>query len=213
MKTHPERGRLRKLRTPFLFYAHFDQIFVRHRTYVLGTSAVDTGVRIPKNQRAACVCAIVFASLRPFDSTFWPARSSGSEGHSNHSEAFPTNSGAPRDVVASSLEKQMIPRSLRPDRPASYIRGGEELLIDFRRRLELDAEERVERRRLDIAEQTLEPNIPGVRIRAWEKVHALRMPSSAEHPVLNVIAFDTELSLADVHEEQRVRSQRAATVI
>jgi hypothetical protein len=107
----------------------------------------------------------------------------------------------------------MIPRSLRPDRPASYIRGGEELLIDFRRRLELDEEERVERRRLDIAEQTLEPNIPGVRIRAWEKVHALRMPSSSEHPVLNVIAFDTELSLADVQEEQRIRSGHAATVI
>ncbi len=108
----------------------------------------------------------------------------------------------------------MIPRTpLRQDRPTSYVRGGEELLIDFRRRLELDAEERVERRRLDIAEQTSVPNVPGVRIRAWEKVHALRMPSGSEHPILNVIAVDTELSLADVHEEQRVRSRRAATVI
>ncbi|MEA3179475.1 MAG: hypothetical protein QOI59_2998 [Gammaproteobacteria bacterium] len=107
----------------------------------------------------------------------------------------------------------MILSPLRTVKPASYIRGGEELLIDFRRRLELDEEARVERKRLDIAEQTLEPNVPGVRIRAWEKVHALRMPSGPEHPVLNLIAAATQLSLADVHEEQRVRSRHVTAVI
>lgn len=94
---------------------------------------------------------------------------------------------------------------------ANHSRG-EELLIDFRRRLELDEEERVERRRVDIAAQTLEPNIPGARIRAWEKVHALRMPSTPGHRVLSLIAAATQLSLADVHEEQRIRSERAAVV-
>jgi hypothetical protein len=107
----------------------------------------------------------------------------------------------------------MIPTGLRSDDRPSYLRGGEELLIDFRRRLELDEEARVERRRLDIAEQTMEPNGPSVRIRAWEKVHALRMPSSPGHPVLNLIAVATQLSLADVHEEQRVRSERAPRAI
>lgn len=104
-------------------------------------------------------------------------------------------------------------RALLPVARSHYLRDGDELLIDFRRRLELDEEARVERRRVDIAEQTLEPNIPGVRIRAWEKVHALRMPSSPGHPVLNLIAIATQLSLADVHEEQRIRSGRAAAVI
>ncbi|HWM66247.1 MAG TPA: hypothetical protein VNO35_06645 [Steroidobacteraceae bacterium] len=107
----------------------------------------------------------------------------------------------------------MIPIDLRPVRPPSYLRGGEELLIDFRRRLELDQEARVEQRRQDIAEQTSVPNGPGVRIRAWEKVHALRMPSSPEHPVLNLIAAATQLSLADVHDEQRVRSRHVTAVI
>jgi hypothetical protein len=97
-----------------------------------------------------------------------------------------------------------------PGRP-HYSRG-EELLIDFRRRLELDEEERVERRRVDIAAQTLEPNVPSARIRAWEKVHALRMPSSPGHRVLSLIAAATQLSLADVHEEQRIRSERAAVI-
>jgi hypothetical protein len=104
-----------------------------------------------------------------------------------------------------------IPR--RPDGHSSYLRVGDELLIDFRRRLELDEEARVERRRLDVAEQTLEPNLPGVRIRAWEKVHALRMPSSPEHPVLNLIAVATQLSLADIQAEQRVRSEQVTAVI
>jgi hypothetical protein len=104
-------------------------------------------------------------------------------------------------------------RASFPVARSHYLRDGDELLIDFRRRLELDEEARVERRRVDIAEQTLEPNVPGVRIRAWEKVHALRMPSSPGHPVLNLIAVATQLSLADVHEEQRVRSGRAAAVI
>ena len=80
-------------------------------------------------------------------------------------------------------------------------------------RLELDEEARVEQRRQDIAQQTSEPNGPGVRIRAWEKVHALRMPSSPEHPVLNLIAAATQLSLADVHDEQRVRSRHVTAVI
>jgi hypothetical protein len=99
----------------------------------------------------------------------------------------------------------------RPQGRALYSRG-EELLIDFRRRLELDEEERVERRRVDIAAQTLEPNAPSARIRAWEKVHALRMPSSPGHRVLSLIAAATQLSLADVHEEQRIRSERAAVI-
>ena len=107
----------------------------------------------------------------------------------------------------------MSQRALFPEARSQYPRAGDELLIDFRRRLELDEEARVERKRVDIAEQTLEANVPGVRIRAWEKVHALRMPSSPGHPVLILIAGATQLSLAAVHEEQRVRSGRAATVV
>jgi len=96
-----------------------------------------------------------------------------------------------------------------PDRP-SHLRSGYETLLDFRRRRELDAEARLERRRLDVAEQTEELNVPGVRIRAWEKVHALRMPSSPEHPVLEMIAITTQLSLLEVREEQRARLRLAA---
>ena len=129
---------------------------------------------------------------------------------------FATTENAVRDLFAPhrTIEKLSPVTDREAGRPQgrpSYSRG-EELLIDFRRRLELDEEERVERRRVDIAAQTLEPNVPSARIRAWEKVHALRMPSSPGHNVLSLIAAATQLSLADVHEEQRARSERAAVI-
>jgi len=86
-----------------------------------------------------------------------------------------------------------------------HLRGSDESLIDYQRRREIEAEERAERKRLEAAEQTLEQNVAGARIRAWEKVHALRMPVDPHHPILGQIAITTQLSLADVHEEQRLR--------
>jgi hypothetical protein len=98
---------------------------------------------------------------------------------------------------------------LIPDRRPSYLRTESEAFIDFRRRCELDAEARVERKRLASAEQTSELNLPGARIRAWELVHALRLPSSPAHCILGKIAIATQLSMAEVLEEQRVRSRPA----
>ena len=72
-------------------------------------------------------------------------------------------------------------------------------------RLELDAEERLHQRQRALAEQSSTANAPAVRIRIWEKVHALRMPGDAAHPVLEVIAFGTGLTLEQIREEQRTR--------
>jgi hypothetical protein len=72
-------------------------------------------------------------------------------------------------------------------------------------RLAEAAEERLRERQRELAEQSSTANPPGVRIRAWEKVHALRMPGDATHPVLDVIAHGTGLALEQIHEEQRAR--------
>lgn len=78
-------------------------------------------------------------------------------------------------------------------------------------RLAIEAMERAQKRQLEAAEQSSDLNPADVRIRAWEKVHALRLPSSPSHPVLHVIAIRTGLTLAQVHEEQRARyAHRAA---
>jgi hypothetical protein len=86
-----------------------------------------------------------------------------------------------------------------------------ELISTYAERLALAEQERAQKRRLELAEQRSENNPPVVRIRAWEKVHGLRMPHDPMHPILDVIVTGTGLTLAEVREEQRVRAaERAA---
>ena len=77
-------------------------------------------------------------------------------------------------------------------------------------RLAHEEYERAEKRRQDLAEQRSAVNPPDVRIRTWEKVHQLRLPADPTHPILDVIAVGTRLTLAEVLEEQRNRAARAA---
>lgn len=77
-------------------------------------------------------------------------------------------------------------------------------------RLAHEEHERAEKRRQELQEQRSELNPPEVRIRTWERVHQLRLPADPTHPILDVIAISTRLTLADVREEQRLRAARAA---
>jgi len=77
-------------------------------------------------------------------------------------------------------------------------------------RLAHEEHERAEKRRQELHEQRSELNPPDVRIRTWEKVHQLRLPADPSHPILDVIAISTRLTLADVREEQRMRAARTA---
>jgi len=85
-----------------------------------------------------------------------------------------------------------------------------ELIRTHAERLALEAEERLQQRRLALAEQCSTANPPDVRVRAWEKVHALRLPGDARHPILKVIAHGTGLTLEQVQQEQRARVARRA---
>jgi hypothetical protein len=78
-------------------------------------------------------------------------------------------------------------------------------------RLALEELERAEKRRQELAEQRSEFNTPEVRIRTWERIHQLRMPSDPAHPILDVIAVSTRLTLEEVREEQRARAARGAS--
>ena len=92
-----------------------------------------------------------------------------------------------------------------PAKDSTSRPSANDALTDYRARLALAEEERAERRRLDLDEQRSSANSPAVRIRAWEKVHGLRMPSDTAHPILAVIAADTGLSLSEVRGEQQAR--------
>ena len=64
--------------------------------------------------------------------------------------------------------------------------------------------ERAQRARI---EQSSELNTPGMRIQAWEKLHRLALPRESAHAVLDVVAKATRLTLEQVREEQRRRSE------
>jgi len=89
--------------------------------------------------------------------------------------------------------------------------SGNEILLDYRERRALEALEREAVKRQDHAEQCAVQNSAGMRIRAWEKVHQLRMPSTPFHPVLQIIAAATQLSLAEVQDEQQLRTAGRAS--
>ena len=84
-------------------------------------------------------------------------------------------------------------------------------LVDLAERLTAQEYERSEKRRQELAEQRSDLNPPHVRIRTWESVHQLRMPSDPAHPILDVIAASTRLTLEEVREEQRARAARSAS--
>jgi len=64
--------------------------------------------------------------------------------------------------------------------------------------------ERAQRERI---EQSSELNTPAMRIRAWERLHRLTLPRGSAHSVLSVVAQATHLTLEQVREEQRRRSE------
>jgi hypothetical protein len=80
-----------------------------------------------------------------------------------------------------------------------------EILRTHSERLRDEADERQQKRQLMLAEQSSNVNTPEVRVRAWERAHALRLPQDPAHPVLRSIARSTGLTLAQVQEEQRAR--------
>jgi hypothetical protein len=88
---------------------------------------------------------------------------------------------------------------------------GDDLFFDFRQRRALEENERADLKRADQAEQCCGSNSADRRIRAWEKVHHLRMPPDPQHAALSAIAAATQLTLADVRNEQRLRSARCAS--
>jgi hypothetical protein len=84
-------------------------------------------------------------------------------------------------------------------------------LVNPAERLAAEEYERSEKRRQELAEQRSDLNPPEIRIRTWERIHQLRMPSDPAHPILDVIAVSTRLTLEEVREEQRTRAARGAS--
>lgn len=92
-----------------------------------------------------------------------------------------------------------------PNRATGSAPVAGELITDYRARLAHEQIQAVERRRLELAEQTSTLNAPDVRIRIWERLHGVALPRDPAHRLLAVIATDTGLMLEQIYEEQRLR--------
>lgn len=80
-----------------------------------------------------------------------------------------------------------------------------DIIRDHRARVAVETVARMEKRRAEQAEQSASDSAPEMRIRAWEKVHGLRLPLDAAHPIVAVVATETHLTVDEVRQEQRAR--------
>lgn len=80
-----------------------------------------------------------------------------------------------------------------------------DIIRDHRARVAIEADARMEKRRAEQEEQRASSSTPEARIRAWEKVHGLRLPLDADHPIVTVVAIETHLTVHEVQQEQHTR--------
>jgi len=66
-------------------------------------------------------------------------------------------------------------------------------------------EDRARERQRELDSQVSPMLAAAERIQIWEKLHALRLPTSAIHPLVACIAVQTQLTLQDVAAEQQRR--------
>lgn len=75
-------------------------------------------------------------------------------------------------------------------------------VAEFRLRAERAQQERAALRESELEAQTSPVKDARERIEIWERLHALRLPGASNHLLLAVIARQTQLTLAQVQEEQ-----------
>lgn len=83
-------------------------------------------------------------------------------------------------------------------------------IADRRAQIERHQREHAAERQQQIALQSSPFSAPEERIELWEKLHALKLPKSATHKLVRVIAEQTELTMQQVLEIQQRRAAGAA---
>jgi hypothetical protein len=77
---------------------------------------------------------------------------------------------------------------------------------ETRKAAERAEEERAASRLRDLASQASPHNDPQMRITTWERLHALSLPRSPDHPLIRLIASQTGLTIREVRDEQGRRA-------
>src|SRR5262245_39800596 len=77
---------------------------------------------------------------------------------------------------------------------------------EHRLRVQRAAAERAALRDVEVESQASPAKDPRERIEIWERLHALQLPRAHGHVLIRVIARQTRLTVAQVHEEQQRRA-------
>jgi len=94
---------------------------------------------------------------------------------------------------------------LIPPNSAGRSSPATDAVADHRERRKLEEQERELQRTQRIEELRSEFNSTAVRVRAWEKLHGLRFPTSSNSPVLHVISAATGIPVEALRDEQDAR--------
>jgi hypothetical protein len=81
---------------------------------------------------------------------------------------------------------------------------------EYRRRVQQQDRDRAALRASELAAQMSPVRAAKERIRIWERLHELRLPSTSAHALVKVVATQTHLTIGEVQAEQRRRSSGAA---
>ena len=81
--------------------------------------------------------------------------------------------------------------------------------VERRAAVRLANERKASERRSELDSLTAPTLSPHERISAWERIHALTLPRSTDHPLAGLIASRTGLTLEDITVEQSRRRERA----
>lgn len=93
---------------------------------------------------------------------------------------------------------------------SAYARQQSEILRAHAQMLAAEAGANAARRRVELEELSSDLMSPEQRIRAWEKVHGLRLPRDPNHRILAAIALKTRLTLEEVQAVQHDFAARRA---
>ena len=94
----------------------------------------------------------------------------------------------------------------QPYQPSTILRDSP---VERRLQVQRAEQERAALRESELEDQSSPVKEPRERIEIWERLHALRLPRSPDHLLLMVIATQTRLTVAQLHEEQRRRVARS----
>jgi hypothetical protein len=104
------------------------------------------------------------------------------------------------------LSMQEKTMAMIPSMRQEMLYAGPATAADHRLKVQQQDRERAALRASELATQTSPARGAEERIRIWERLHALRLPSTAAHALVAIVAKQTSLTVGEVQAEQRRRS-------